>query len=212
MSDPEPVPAQQPTQPIPEKRKWWQLSDQTKNTIWEIKWLICTFLAMALTQILQPLLSEIMESNLKAVWKTYSAILLPSLIITGVGIIMKVAQGKSANHVPAQQQPTGMQSQMGLQQYQQLPQQYAQQGMGYVQQGAQYGQGLINQGATMGTNLINQGTTQLTGAIQTGVQAIPQVPQTQPVLQPAPAQTQPVAQPTPAPTTTTTPTEIEPTE
>lgn len=191
MSEPEPIPVQAPIQPniiqsIP-KRKWYKMSPETKDTIWEIKWLLCTFITMALTQILQPILLEIMESDMKPIWKTYGSILLPSAILIGIGIINRIAQGKKKNHISQQmQQPQGM----GIQQ--QL-QGYGQQGMGYVNQGAQYGQQYMQQGAQVGTNLINTGATQLNQAIAPIVQPTPVPLVTTPTVAPT---TEPKVEPT----------------
>ena len=190
MSESTPEPVQTPQIPQlvqPVKRKWWKMSSETKQMIGEVKYLIGTFVVLCLTQLLQPLLQEIMESEMKATWKTWSSIVIPAGLGIIIAIIMKIVQGKRQYH-PEQQQ------------YGQMPQQYAQQGQQYIQQGAQYGQGLINQGATMGTNLINQGGQQLQGVIQTGVQAIPQVPQSAPV---------PVATPTPTPSPAPTEPKVE---
>jgi hypothetical protein len=193
MNETQPEPVQAPvTQPIPQipKRKWYKMSPETKDTLWEIKWLLCTFFTVAFSQILQPLLTEIMESEMKTIWKTYSSILLPILIITIVGMINRIAQGKRQNHISQQmQQPQGM----GIQQ--QL-QGYGQQGMQYAQQGVQVGQQYVQQGAQYGQNLIGTGATQLQGVVQQIPQQIPPAPTVQVAIQPAP---------TPGTTTATTP-------
>lgn len=169
-TQPEPVPVSQ-IQSIP-KKKWFQMKPETKQMLGDVKYLIGTFIVLCLTQLLQPLLQEIMESEMKATWKTWSSIVIPGGLGILIAIIMKIVQGK--------RQQQGMQ-----QQYAQVPGQY-------LQQGAQYGQGLITQGQQIGTNLINQGATQLQGVVQ-------QIPTIQ--VQPAPV-VAPTPTPEATPTTT----------